>query len=404
MKSASAGTVDVPVAAIQSRRTVVFLVAVWALTGASYGCVQPFLSVYAARRGLTLPDIGILGAISAGASALLQPVVGRLVDRTRRPRIILSATAIMGAVGCALLGSVSRTAAIIACATITAAAFYGARAVVIPTTMTFLEQARQGTAMFARYRVWPPAAFMVTGIAGGLLLSQTSFAFVFGIGAVFYLAMAVCGQGLPIPPPAREFASSLPGAADETTRARRILLTLVVVALLYGVATGCTDIYVPLLMRRLHGTFLQVALVGTIVTAAEVPLMIVFGNLADRARLALLLGVSMAILPLRFALMFVVQTPLQLLGAQLLDGPTFAAFAIVGVALLTRHTAPTSRASALGVYTAANTVGPVVGPLLGGELAARFGLQPMFGLFAIGTVLVPVAVLAGLWPQLAPGR
>lgn len=84
----------------------------------------------------------------------------------------------------------------------------------------------------------------------------------------------------------------------------------------------------------------------------------------------------------------------------MLDAVSFSVYAIVGVALLAERTPPEERAWALGIYSGAGTVGPIIGPLLAGPLAARIGLQPMFGLFALGAVAVPLTVGVGLWPLL----
>jgi MFS family permease len=406
VKSTAAPTLAVPSLDVQPGRTTLLLAAVWMLTGAAYGCVLPFLAVYAARRGLTVPQIGLLSTVGAGCAAALQPVLGRLVDRTGRPRPILAATALIGAIGWAALGHVSTPPLLTACAALGTAAFYGTRVVLVPTTISILERTGQGAAVFARYRIGPPLAFTVTGMGGGFLLGHLSFALLFSAGALFYLVIAVCGQALPARMGQRELpaASSAQPAALPWTH--RVLLTLALMAALYGIATSCADTYVALLMRHLQGSFLQVGLAGTVVTVAEVPLMIIFGRLADRGQgehgRGLLLTLAMAVLPLRFALYFLVRTPVQLLGVQLLDGPTFAAFAIVGVVLLTDQTPPTERAWALSLYSAASMLGLIAGPVLAGLLAARVGLQPMFGLFALGAVTVPVAVVIGLWPLLRP--
>src|SRR5436305_14065403 len=85
-----------------ARRSSQTVAVVWLLMGAALGCVQPFLAIYAARRGLTLAEIGLLATTSALASALLQPVVGRLLDRSGHHRALLVACACSAALGCAL--------------------------------------------------------------------------------------------------------------------------------------------------------------------------------------------------------------------------------------------------------------------------------------------------------------
>lgn len=376
------------------------LAATWLFTGAAYGCVLPFLSVYASRRGLSLTDIGVMGAVGATAAGLLQPVLGRLLDRTERPRAILTATCAAGAVGCTGLGYAATTPLIIACAALGMIGFYGARVVIVPTTVNVVESAGKGTAMFARYRACPPVGFTTAGIVGGLLLSHVAFAVVFSFGAVFFVLTAVCGLALRAP---RARHGSLAPSADRPAAmisARRVLCTLALMALLYGILSSSADTYVSLLMRYLHGSFFEVGLVTSVVTIAEIPLMIVYGGLVDRGRRAILLVIGMSILPSRFLLFAIVQSPPQLLAAQFLDGPTFAAFAVVGVALLTEQTPRSERAWALSIYSAAGTLGPIIGPLLAGALAGRLGLQPMFGLFGLGAVVVPLTVIVGLWPLL----
>jgi predicted MFS family arabinose efflux permease len=282
------------------------------------------------------------------------------------------------------------------------AAFYGTRVVLVPLTLTVLEQRGHGAARFARYRVCSPLGFTVTAIGGGLLLGHLSFGLLFSAGAALYLALGLSGLALPLGT-VRPDSPAVPAAGPaEVLYPRRVLGTLALMALLYGLASSCADTYVPLLMRQVHGSFLQVGLAGTVVTGVEVPLMLFFGRLAERGYQASLLALGMALLPLRFALYVVVQEPLQLLAVQLLDGPTFAAFAIIGVALLSAQTPPQERAWALSVYAAAGTAGPVLGPLLAGLAASQVGLQPMFGLVALGTIGVPVLVVAGLWPLLRP--
>lgn len=402
MTSVAAGANAGAAPATYPRNRRLVFIAVWTLNGAAYGCVWPFVALYAARRGLALADIGVLSALGAATAAALQPVLGRLLDRTRRPRTILAGTTALGALGDLDLARAGAAPLLVLGAALGMAAFYGTRVVLVPVTLAALEQRAQGSALFARYRICSPLGFTATAIGGGLLLGRAPFGLLFSAGAALYVALGLAGLALP-PAAPRPGARAAPAAVPPVTlHPRRVLRTLAAMALLYGLATSCSDTYVPLLMRQVHGTYLQVGLAGTVVTVVEVPLMLLFGGLADRGYQAGLLALGMTLLPLRFALYFMVQTPLQLLGVQLLDGPAFAAFAIVGVALLMAQTPPQERAWTLSVYAAAGTAGPVVGPLLAGLAAGRVGIQPMFGLVALGTVVVPMLVIVGLWPLLRP--
>lgn len=376
------------------------LAVLWTVTGAAYGCVLPYLAVYAAHRGMTLAGVGVLSAVSAAVSAALQPLIGRLVDRTGRRRLIMVVAIAAGAVGFAGLGFATVPVLIVLCAALIAAGFYSSRVVIIAATVNAVEHAGHGAAMYARFRILPSFGYTLTGLGGGLLLNSIGFASLFSVGAVLFLLAGLCGLALPAPATTHGAQARADERPLAPSLARRVLITLALMALLYYVANGSSDTYVPLLMRRLHGSFFDVGLVGTISAIAEIPLMILVGHLADRVQRATLLVLGMAVLPLRFALYFLVHTPGQLMGVQVLDGLSFSAYAIAGVALLTASIPREERAWALGVYSAAATLGPIAGPLLGGALAAGVGLQPMFGLFACGAIVVPIAVTLGLWPLL----
>ncbi len=383
-----------------SRRDAAVLGLIWLLPGAAFGCILPFLTVYAARRGLTLVDIGVLGAVGAAAAGLAQPLLSRLLARTGRGREILVATLVAGALGAGALGMVAAAPWIIVCAALIMVGFYCGRVVTIVVTVAVLEKAGHGSAMFARFRASPPFGFTLTGVAGGLLLDTLTFRGIFLIGSLLFLLTALAAAWLPVEEGHNRASGAAAVRSEGEISPRRVLLTLSVMALLYGVVSSTSDTYAGLLMKSLHGSSFEIGLTASIITVAEIPLMLLFGRLADGGRRSRLLVLGMAVVPVRFALFALVRQPLQLLGTQLLDGPAFAAFAVVGVSTLAGQTPREERAWAFAVYSAAGTVGPIAGPLLAGALAARIGLQPMFGMFAIGALIIPAVLVAGLWPLL----
>jgi MFS family permease len=386
--------------AAHARRTVLVLVALWTFTGAAYGFVMPFLTVYAAGRGLTLTGIGIMGAIVAAGCALAQPVVGRLVDRTGLRRAAMFGSTVIGAAGFTGLGYAAAAWLIVLFALLGTIGFYGSRVVITATTVDLVERGGHGVSMYARFRICPAIGFLVTAVLGGFLLGHVSFSVLFTAGALFYLLAGACGLALPAGvthtgPPLIRDAGSAPLISP-----RRALLALSLMSLLFYVVSSTSDTYVPLLMRTLHGSFVEVGLVGTIGAIAEVPLMMLVGRMADRGSSALVLAIGLCAVPLRYLLYLVVHTPVQLMAVQCLDAVSFSAYAVAGVTLLARLTPPKERGFALGMYSSAGTLGPIPGPLLGGVLAAAIGIQAMLGLVTIVAIAVPLTVIVGLRPLL----
>jgi PPP family 3-phenylpropionic acid transporter len=392
-----------------SRRAIIpfgtlVLGALWTLTGGALGCVLPFLAIYAGQRGLSLGAIGLLGAISAGASALGQPLVGRLVQRTGRRRAILVGALLLGSLSFAALGHVAATPLLILCATLGNAGFFSARVVIIETTVNWLEASGHGAVMMARYRVCPAVGYTLTGLAGGQLLNHVPFYLVFTAGSLLFALAALFGLALPTIAAHQATLKTPDETVGHGLRARRTLLTLSLMSLLYGIVTSSSDTYLPLLMRHLHGSFTQVGLAGTLPAMAEIPLMIVVGSLADRISRPVLLAAGLLAVPARFALYALAAAPLALLAAQPLDGLSFCIYAVVGVAVLTDGVPRQERAWAISIFSASNTIGPILGPLIAGLLASSVGLQPMYGIIGLAAIAVPATVAIGLWPRLVQPR
>jgi MFS transporter, PPP family, 3-phenylpropionic acid transporter len=391
----------VPSSVAHVRRTASVLAALWVLTGAAYGCVLPFLTVYAAGRGLSLTGIGILGACSAGSSALIQPAVGRMVDRIGRRRTIVVCSTLAGAVGFIGLGRVQSAPLIVVFALMGVSAFYSSRVVITAATVDYVARSGKGAALYARFRACPSLGYVLPAVFGGALLGRITFAELFTVGSLLYVLAGLCALALPIraSSPGSNFLGTRPQPAL-TISPRRVLIALSITSLLFYMVGSTSDTYVPLLMRHLHGSFEAVGLVGTISTLLEIPLMIVIGGMVDRGSSGLVLAVGLFAIPMRYALYLVVHTPAQLIAVQCLDAISFSVYAIAGVTLLANLTPSSDRAWALGVFSATGNIGPILGPLLAGVVAARVGIQSMLGLATVVAIAVPLAVVLGLRPLL----
>src|SRR5947209_1042863 len=69
------------------------------LTIATFGFLQPFVSLYLAAAGLSASQIGLVLGVGTGLTLLVQPVLGRVSDRldARRPLMVAAALTAGGA-------------------------------------------------------------------------------------------------------------------------------------------------------------------------------------------------------------------------------------------------------------------------------------------------------------------
>ena len=129
--------------------------------------------------------------------------------------------------------------------------------------------------------------------------------------------------------------------------------------------------------------------------AVEVPIMLSFGWLATRYGLGRLLLIGAMLFALRAAAIVLTNDPLLLTLTMALHGAAFALFLVGGVSYVSERAPAGAAATAQGMLVAiAFGLAQIIGPGIGGLLAADGGLLRTFTVSGAGSVL---AVLALGW-------
>jgi multidrug resistance protein len=196
------------------------------------------------------------------------------------------------------------------------------------------------------------------------------------------------------PDPESVANAALPGAGASTSRAgelRRTALGVVFVTILIDFA-GFSVLFpvLPLYADRLGATPLQVGLILTLYALAQLLFLPVWGWISDRVGRRPVILLSLLGTAVSFLLLAEAQSVHTIYAARVLAG-LFAASIGTAQAVVTDVTSPAERAGGMGLLGAAFGAGMVVGPVLGGSLAAWHERLPFYAIAALSIANLLVA-------------
>lgn len=187
------------------------------------------------------------------------------------------------------------------------------------------------------------------------------------------------------------------GEADGQPSPRRwaVLAVLCASLLLAGIDLTVLHVAVPTLTRELLPSGNELLWIVDIYPLTVAALLVTFGTLADRIGRKRLVLAGLLVFGLASVGAALSGGPLQLIAARGGLGVGAAMFMAATVAIIRQvFTDRRERALALGLWTAANSVGAAVGPALGGVLLERWWWG---AIFLVNVPVVLIAVAAGAW-------
>ncbi|MEU1667273.1 MFS transporter [Streptomyces sparsogenes] len=203
-----------------------------------------------------------------------------------------------------------------------------------------------------------------------------------------------CPSDSPAHSPAGAPADSPAGSPPQEGRRRwAVLAVLCVSLLLSGIDLTVTHAAIPSLTRELHPSGVRLLWIVDVYSLTVAALLVTCGTLGDRIGRKRLVLSGFALFGLASAGAAFAQTSGQLILARALLGAG-TAMIMASTAAIIRVVFPDGRerALALGVWTAAHSVGAAIGPLVGGALLQRWWWGSVF---LVNVPVVAVILVAG---------
>ncbi len=359
---------------------------------------NPFLVLYFQSLGFTGAQIGLLAGIGPVITLLAVPLWTGLADARHRHKLVMSAALLMGAVSVAALGFFDSFVPILAAVILLAICFSPVTSFADSATMFMLAARKE---MYGRVRLGGTFGYAVAASLAGLVVQNYGLKFAFwGCALIWFIAL-ILSQKLNYSP-VRVSGSTVAGMRD--LLANRRWLLFLAIAFVGGFGFSAMANYFLPLMKQVGANESTMGIALTIGTVAEVPIFFFGNTLLRRLKPSGLLMLAVVMTAVRMLLYVVSTAPEFVLFSQLLNGFTFPAMWLAGVAYADQHAPAGKSASAQGMFgTMVFGVGPAVGGFIGGPLLESIGARGLYLVFTI-VVLATLALVAFLQKRLPPEK
>ncbi len=353
------------------------------------GILGPFLGPYLRSLGLDGRAIGVLGAITPIATALIPPLWGAIGDRLGEVTTPLR-IALTGAFLAFLpLPFVSTFWPLFVTWTLFAVFRSGTGALMESLTFTMLEQ-RGG--LYGRIRLWGSVGFLAASAVVAIVADLVDDPRVFAVGLVLTQLLAA-GSAWALPKVPRERSVDFFGDLRELLRNRAFVMLLAVTCL-SRMAEAAPLLFYPTWLKDQGAPSWYIALFWATGVLAEVVLFRLAPQLVAWARIDRVYLVSIALIAVRYGAMLVVHDRTAVALIQTLHAFTFAAFYFCGVTTVAKMVPLRLRATGQALFSALG-FGLAIGVsnVLGGLVFERFHIEGvLMGSVILGLISTVAAI------------
>jgi PPP family 3-phenylpropionic acid transporter len=355
------------------------------------GIFSPYLSLYFAARGLSIPEIAVLMSLPQLLRIVAPPFWGWLADRTGRRVALLRVSALAALCVLALFPLAS---GLLGFGVLLLALFFMTAAQGPIGEAMALAAAGGDAGRYGRIRLWGSVGFILTVLGAGPVLDR------WGMSALPVLMLASMGLVAAVTfalpqrvdaPPARVGASVRQRLAD------RALQLFLLSCFLMVFAHAALYAFYSLFLERLGYSKTAIGWLWAASVLAEILLFVLQRHLFDRFDAQRLLAFSFVVAALRFAMIGGSGGAAWILvTAQLLHAITFGLHHSASMAILQRAFEPAQQGRAQAVYVVvAYGLGGSVGGLVAGGLWERASPEGAFFGAAVASALGWAAATAG---------
>lgn len=362
---------------------------------AGMAMVLPYMVLFYQSLGFSGTEIGLLSGITPLITMLFAPFWTGLADTTGRHRLILSLTLVGAAISILAFSTFSTFAAILFLAILYYAFVAPANAFADSATMYMLGD---GKDKYGQVRVGGTIGFGISAWVAGNLVQSLGLKIAFYGCALLLLLGLVVSQNL-VHNPSRP-SSQTSGDFRALLSNPRWLLFLAL-AFAGGISIAGNNTYLFPYLKELGAPESQMGLAMTIGTITEIPILFFGHYLLRWLKSYGLLIAAMLVTATRLLLFAAADAPEQILVMQLLNGLTFPAMWVAGVAYVDEIAPPGLSATAQGMFGAmVFGFGSAVGGFIGGPLLETVGGRGIYLTF--GMIVTAVLALAILGQRLLP--
>lgn len=364
---------------------------------AGMAMVLPYMVLFYQSLGFNGPQIGLVSGITPLITMLFAPFWTGLADASGRHRLILGLTLLGAALTITIFSSFTAFIPILLLAVFYAAFTAPANAFADSATMYMLRDEKE---KYGQVRVGGTIGFGISALLAGMLVESFGLKVAFYGCAVLLLASLAFSQKL-VHNPHRP--SHQAGADFRLLLSNPRWLLFLAMAFAGGISIAGNNTYFFPYLKELGAPESLMGLAMTLGTLTEIPVLFFGHHLLRRFKPYGLLILAMLLTATRLLLFAAANTPPQILVIQLLNGFTFPAMWIAGVAYVDEIAPPGLSATAQGMFGAmVFGFGAAVGGFVGGPLLETTGGRGIYLTF--GIIVVVVVGLAALGMRLLPKK
>ena len=345
------------------------------------GLYLPYFNLYCYHLGFSGSQIGYLSGIRSATLVLFPFVWGALADRfSQRKRIYL----FCNAAACAAWAGYLTTTAFVPMLAL--ALVYG---IFHAPLISFLEAYAmdllgEDKQAYGRIRVWGSVSFILIVTVLGHLIDRFGIALIVPLILAGMVLQTVLAAALPASPAASRPAAEVRRAQVNWARLLVFLCCGLIMLVSHGTYYGFFSIHLENL--GLPPTYIGIS--WAVAVLAEIMVMINSQRLFMRASLESVILASFFIAALRWLVLAAFQSPLIILGSQILHAFSYGTFHMASILYMDRLTPGPAKTLGQGANNAVTYgLGLMVGFMVNGALFDRLGASPLFlisGLLALG--------------------
>ncbi len=355
----------------------------------------PFVAVYLASEAWTQQEIGQALSLGTIAAMLSQVPGGAAVDALRNKRLAALVSCIAVAASALLLAVWPGRLPVLAAEVLHGFASCMLGPAIAAVSLRLVGRAGLGERLGRNARF----AAIGSGVAAGVMGAVGTYV---DEAAVFYLTAALMLPALvalhAVRQPSTDQEAAVSAQGDWRRLLDRRLLGFMLCIALFHLGNAAALPLVGAELTRVAGSRASLVIAACIVLPQALVALISprMGALADRWGRRPLLLLALGALPLRVALLSLVQAPVPVVLIQLLDGISAAGLGVLVPLVAADLTRGTNRFNlCMGALGLAAGIGATLSTTLAGAVADRFGVQAaLLGLAGAGLAAVAMAAFA----------